>query len=105
MPEYPESSSWPRVSNPAPDSGEAKNDVIFGNLVFSGKLQSSICYLLSEASSGVLDMPTVVSEGGETVRDILMQKHPLPAEPPELVLLDKEPDLVNAIFYDKITVG
>ena len=93
-----------RQDGPANDQQDEKSDMVFSNLVFSGKIKSAIRYLTSESSGGVLDMATVIDDQtGVTVRDVLLNKHPPPSEPPESCLMAGEPDLVSPIIYDRIT--
>ena len=64
------------------------DDTLFSKLVCSGKTQSAIRMVCSSGSGGVLSMSDTVSGSpGSTVRDILLDKHPQPAVPPDDALL------------------
>ena len=78
--------------------------LFFSNLVFTGRIQSAMLYLSPASSGGVLSMEDLVGGSDDkTVRDILWDKHPLPADPPDDVLLPGEPEPVNPIAFQRIT--
>lgn len=81
-----------------------KNDKTFSNLVFSGRIHSAIRYLTPDAGGGVLSMDDVADErAGTTVRDVLLEKHPAPATPPNDVLLTGDCRAVDPILFERIT--
>ena len=63
-------------------------------------------YLSPASSAGVLAMEDFVGDSGEkNVRDILLDKHPLPADPPDDALLPGEPEPVNQNHVSAYNTG
>ena len=89
----------------ASSSDDEKSDVMFSNLVFSGRIHSATRYLAPGASSGgVLTMDDFVAgSSGATVRDVLLNKHPEPVSPPSDVLIPGEPEVADPIMFQRIT--
>ena len=78
------------------------DDTLFSKLVFGGKIRSAIRLVCSDSSGGVLAMDDNAGNG-EAVRDVLLKKHPVAAEPPDEVLLDPSDSVpVNPILYEKL---
>ena len=87
------------------NSGAASgpSDIIFSKLVFSGKIHSAMRYL-SQESGGVLTLDECpIPDSGETVKDILFEKHPLPVPASEDSLLASEEPAINPVIYEAIT--
>ena len=89
----------------ASSSDDEKSDVMFSNLVFSGRIHSAIRYLAPGASSGgVLTMDDFVAgSSGATVRDVLLNKHPEPVSPPSDALIPGEPEVADPMMFQRIT--
>ena len=79
------------------------SDTVFSNLVYAGKIQSAIRYVSEKSSSGVLGMDDRCLGGNQTVRDILLEKHPAPSTPPAEALLPGEPLSINPILFERLT--
>jgi len=81
------------------------DDQAFSRLVFTGRVHSAIRLVCSDSAGGVLHMEDLVdAETGKTVHDVLLEKHPEPADPPEDALLDPQlPTDVNPILFEKLT--
>ena len=90
------------VSRPHRNDSGDKDDIIFANLAYSGKVKSAARYLSSEPGQGVLRLDDTIS-AGRTVRDVLHDKHSPSTEPPDYALLDGDPPPVNPILFDRLT--
>ena len=66
------------------------SDTIFSKLVFEGKIKSANRYLTEDSSGvfGIVDYP--FPDSRKTVREILLEKHPVAREPPSSALLQDE---------------
>ena len=94
---------------PPRQAGEAfstePSDSTFCNLVLTDRIHSAARYLNPDSSSGVLSLTDVADPvTGQTVHDALLAKHPRAAEPPAHVLLPGEPEAINPILYQRITL-
>ena len=90
-----------------PQSSKGRNatgldDTMFSRLVFSGRIQAASRMVQSGGVGRVLRMEDCVSED-KTVRDVLLEKHPLPQLAAKEILQPDEAVPANPILFDRIT--
>eukprot|EP00117_Sycon_ciliatum_P037591 scpid15790/ scgid28089/ len=91
-----------RVTSARSERGHTDTD--FSRHVFSGNINSAIRCLSESKSPGVLRLDDIADPAtGETVDDILRQKHPAGADPDPDVLLEGEPEPVRTVLFAAIT--
>ena len=88
-------------NNPGAASGPS--DIIFSKLVFSGKIHSAMRYLSQESGVVLTLDDCLIPDSGETVKDILFEKHPPPVPASEDSLLDSEEPTISPVIYEAIT--
>ena len=80
------------------------SDTLFSRLVFSGKINSAMRYISQDGAGGVLRIDDKISPAScQTVRDVLLSKHPPAAVPPQQALLDGAPGHINPIVFEQLT--
>ena len=91
-----------RVTSARSERGHTDTD--FSRQVFSGNVNSAIRCLSESKSPGVLRLDSIADPAtGETVDNILQQKHPAGADPDPDVLLEGEPEPVCTVQFAAIT--
>ena len=92
-----------------PDQGldsDGISDTKFSKLVYHGKIRSAVQLVCSGSAGGVLGLNDFADGvGGRTVRDVLLDKHPSPAEPPPDVLMDTSLSSlsINHVLFERLT--
>ena len=80
------------------------SDSVFSSLVLTDRLNSAVRYLNPDSLSGVLSLADIANPAtGQTVKDVLLEKHPNAAVAPSHALLSGDPKMANAIMYQRIT--
>ena len=80
---------------------------IFANLMFQGKTKAAIRLLTTQSKGGVLHLNDLLPSSDnatQTVRDVLIAKHPpgSPADPSILLPTDEGPTTVHPVLFDRI---
>ena len=77
----------------------------FAKLVFQGKIKSAVRFITENNGAGVLSLNDRTDEDGQTVLDVLCEKHPSSAavDPEALIGNSTSPYEVHPVLFDQIT--
>ena len=88
-----------------PRTRRAKDNMgrIFSTLMMTGKVKAAI-RLLSDEGHGVLSIDEIATPEGDSVRDVLLMKHPQcqPPHPSAIVSSSMSPDGLHSILFDSL---
>ena len=88
-----------------PRTRRAKDNLgrIFSTLMMTGKVKAAI-RLLSDEGHGVLSIDEIATPEGDSVRDVLLMKHPQgqPPHPSAIVSSSMSPDGLHSILFDSL---
>ena len=89
---------------PKPNSKDSQQRLArsFANLMFEGKTKAAIRLLTEDSKGGVLRLSDQVTDTNQTVRDVLINKHPpgQPAHPDSVI--DGDPPEVHPVLFESI---
>ena len=77
----------------------------FAKLIFQGKIKSAVRFITENNGGGVLSLNDRTDEDGQTVLDVLREKHPSSAavDPEALIGNNTSPYEVHPVLFDQIT--
>ena len=80
------------------------SDSVFSGVVFSWKINAAVRYVCEKSAGGVFHMDDRPDPHSlKTVQDILLEKHPVSAEPSDFALLSREEKETNLIVFERLT--
>lgn len=77
----------------------------FHDLMLQGNVKAAIRYLSRKPSGSMLNLDDIISESGQTTRDLLKDKHPAATNPDANCLIDGEVVPVNNIIFDGLNAN